>query len=122
MEQPKRAAEFCHVILPAPNLDKAKSFYETVFGWSVSANVPGTNYWFFNSGNVGGAFDASRNASDRGAVLVIKVEDMQSVLDLVREHGGSVTRGRSRIGEAAAGYDAYFSDPNGNEMGLFSKD
>jgi uncharacterized protein len=122
MEQPKRAAEFCHVIIPAPNLDKAKSFYEAVFGWSVSPKVPGTNYWFFASGNVGGAFDASRNPSDGGAVLVIKVEEMQSVLDRVREHGGILTRGRSRIGEAAEGYDAYFRDPNGNEMGLFSKD
>jgi predicted enzyme related to lactoylglutathione lyase len=120
MENSQSAAAFCHIVIPAPELEKAKTFYEAVFGWQVSSNVPGAKYWFFKSGNVGGGFDGNRKPSERGVVLVLKVDDMLAVLDRIREHGGTVTQDRSRIGEAAAGFDAYFRDPNGNEMGIHS--
>jgi predicted enzyme related to lactoylglutathione lyase len=120
MESQRSGSPFCHILIPAPDLTKAKHFYESIFGWSVRANVPGLKYWFFESGNVGGAFSDERKPAEKSIVLVIKVNDMQSILDSVSKQGGTVTQGRSRIGEAATGYDAYFLDPNGNEMGLYS--
>ena len=50
----RNSSPFCHVVIPAPDLAKANSFYEAIFGWRVQ--VPGPNYWFFESRNVGGAF------------------------------------------------------------------
>jgi predicted enzyme related to lactoylglutathione lyase len=120
MEQKHGGSSFCHIVIPAPDLAKAKSFYEAVFGWHVRPNVPGPTYWFFDSGNVGGAFESNRKPGLRSVVLVLKVDDMQTTIDLITQHGGTVTQGRSQIGEAAPGYDAYFLDPNGNEMGLHS--
>jgi predicted enzyme related to lactoylglutathione lyase len=111
---------FCHIVIPAPDLAKVKSFYEAVFGWRVQANVPGPNYWFFESGNVGGASSSDKKPAERSTVLVIQVDDMRAVLDHIRKYGGTVTQDRSRIGAAASGYDAYFIDPNGNEMGIHS--
>jgi uncharacterized protein len=111
---------FCHVVIPAPDLGKAKSFYEAVFGWRVKANVHGPKYWFFESGNVGGAFTSDKQAAPQSSVLVVKVHDMNSTLEKIKGYGGTVIQDRSRIGSAAPGYDAYFLDPNGNQMGLHS--
>jgi len=111
---------FCHVVIPAPDLGKAKLFYEVVFNWCVQENVPGPNYWFFQSGNVSGAFSREKHPSRQSTILVLEVDDMESTLDQIKQHGGTVTQDRSRIGNAAPGYDAYFIDPNGNEMGVYS--
>ena len=120
MQDTRKPDPFCHIVIPAPDLEKAQVFYEAAFGWRVHANVPGPNYWFFESGNVRGAFDAGNKPSPRSVVLVIRVEDMQTTLDEIRRYGGTVTQERSPIGKAATGYDAYFLDPNGNEMGLYA--
>jgi predicted enzyme related to lactoylglutathione lyase len=112
---------FCHIVIPAPDLSKAKLFYEVVFGWRVREGVPGPNYWFFESGNVGGAFDKSRRPAIRSVLLHIRVDDMEAALKSVEDRGGKVTRGRSRTGEASPGFDAHILDPNGNEIGLYSE-
>lgn len=106
-------------MIPAPDLALAQTFYEAVFGWRVQAHVPGPGYWFFQSGNLGGAFDGSGKPSPQSVVLVLRVEDMSSTLRAIEQHGGHITKGPGRIGEAAAGSDAYFRDPNGNELGVY---
>jgi uncharacterized protein len=121
LENSNSKRPFCHIVIPAPDLEKAKSFYETVFGWRVDANVPGQNYWFFESGNIGGAFSSNHKPAARSITLMITVEKMEETLDLIRNNGGVVTRDRSAIGDAASGFDAYFLDPNENEMGIYSE-
>jgi predicted enzyme related to lactoylglutathione lyase len=121
MEQARNASPFCHIVIPAPDLEKARLFYEQVFGWRVQEKVPGETYWFFESGNVGGAFDGNLRPATRSVVLVLRVEDIASTLSLVAKYGGLVTRPPSLIGEASPGRDAYFRDPNGNELGIYSE-
>jgi len=111
---------FCHIVIPAPDLEAAKAFYESVFHWQVQANVPGEKYWFFRSGNVGGAFSADRRAAPQAVQLIIQVDDMPATLSRIVQYGGRVTQAPSAIGEAAPGRDAYFLDPNQNEMGLYT--
>ena len=111
---------FCHIVIPAPDLGLAKAFYERVFGWRVQENVPGTSYWFFESGNVGGAFNSKSRPSRGSVVLVLRVKDLEEAVELVRQNGGTVTQAPGKIGEADPGRDASFLDPNGNELGLYS--
>jgi uncharacterized protein len=113
------ASPFCHIVVPAPDLEKAKAFYQRVFGWRVHANVPGSKYWFFESGNVGGAFNGNTRPAAGSVVLVLRVDDMEAAITRIREHGGTVTQEPSAIGKADRGRDAYFLDPNGNEMGIY---
>jgi predicted enzyme related to lactoylglutathione lyase len=75
MDYQRSRSSFCHIVISAPDLAKARSF---------------------------------------------KVDDMRTILDLITKHGGTAIQDRGRIGDVAAGYDAYFLDPNGNEMGLYS--
>ncbi len=110
---------FCHIVIPAPDMAKAKAFYEQVFGWKVQQNVPGAKYWFFESGNVGGAFNGNTRPSSGSVVLVLRVEDMDVAVSKIREHGGTITQEPADIGDADPGRDAYFVDPNGNEMGVY---
>ncbi len=86
------------------------------FGWRIQANTPSSNYCFFESGNISGAFNGNNKPAARSISLVIKVADRPRI----RNNGGSITQDRSAIGEADPGYDAYFLDPNGNEMGIYS--
>ncbi len=111
LEGVKGASSFCHIVIPAPDLPKAKDFYEEVFGWRVRANHPGAAYWFFESGNVSGGFDSNAQPTQGSIVLVLEVEDMPAVIPHILQLGGTILQGRSRIGEAAEGYDAYFLDP-----------
>lgn len=112
---------FCHIVVPAPDLERARGFYESVFAWRVKAGVPGETYWFFESGNVGGALDRRARPSPGSVVLVLRVADIDACLARVAEHGGTVLRAKSRIGEASSGFDAYFRDPNGNDLGVFAE-
>lgn len=117
-----RRSPFAHIVIPAPDLEKALTFYTEVFGWRVQRGVPGQGYWFFESGNVSGAFDRSRRIAVGSTLLILRVADMQQALASISKQGGTVSRGRERIGNADPGYDAYFVDPNGNELGIYSAD
>jgi uncharacterized protein len=110
---------FCHIVIPAPDLEKASAFYEQVFGWKVQRNVPGSQYWFFASGNVGGAFNGRTKPAKDAVVLVLEVKDMTAAVATIRAHGGTITQEPGEIGDASPGRDAYFLDPNGNEMGVY---
>ena len=116
----EKASPFCHIVIPAPDLPKAQQFYEKIFRWTVAENRPGPAYWFFESGNVGGAFDSKAQPARGSIVLVIEVEDMPATIQSIVRLGGTIVQDRSRIGEAADGYDAYFLDPNGNRLGIHS--
>ena len=114
-------APFCHIVIAAPDLGKAKAFYESVFGWEVSPDNPAPTYWFFKSGNVGGAFSSDMKPyADATVPLFLKVDDMAAVLRKIEAQGGRVVKGKGAIGEADPGQDAHFLDPNGNRMGLYA--
>jgi uncharacterized protein len=113
------ASPFCHIVIPAPDLERARNFYQKVFGWTVQVNVPGPGYWFFESGNVGGGFSATATPRPDSVVLVLRVQDLGATIASIRENGGTITQEPSNIGEADPGQDAYFLDPNANAMGIY---
>lgn len=121
MTQTSTASAFCHLSLPAPDLDKAKSFYEAVFGWTVQISPAAPKYWFFEAGNISGAFDANTTPAPKGVGIVpmLQVTDLDATLALIAANGGTITQGRSKIGDASPGNDAYFLDPNGNALGIY---
>ena len=121
METAAKRSPFCHIVIPAPDLERARAFYEQVFGWKTRVGFPGAKYWLFESGNVSGAFDGNRTPAAKAVMLVIRVDDLPATLEGIARRGGKVIQGPGRIGEAAPGRDAYFLDPNGNEMGLYSE-
>lgn len=116
---PDLRSPFCHIVIPAPDLAKAQLFYEQVFGWKVQPNVPGPKYWFFETGNVGGAFNGDKTPAANSVVLILEVDDMEAAVERIVRNGGRIVQEPSRIKKENPGRDAYFTDPNGNELGVY---
>ncbi|MGC9366437.1 MAG: VOC family protein [bacterium] len=96
--QPKKGAGFCHIEIPAPDLDKSVRFYQNVFNWKEVIFEGFEGYWFFSTENIGGA-------------LVKHIKPCSY---------GVIQEGKKELTDYR-GYYAYFSDPNGNTLGIWSE-
>ncbi len=115
-----------HFEIPFDDGARARSFYGELFGWGLE-DVPGMDYTLVTTGPTGeqGATEPgfiNGGMGQRGAPLghplvVIDVEDLDATLAQVVERGGSVVQGRMPVGEM--GFTAYFTDPEGNVIGLW---
>jgi len=109
--------KFCHIEIPAPDLDKAVEFYANVFGWQVQKM---DRYAFFQDGLVGGGFDPDMQVVEGGPNLVIECKDIPTKMAEIIAAGGKQTMGKTKIGEDM-GFYASFLDPNGNRLSIWSK-
>lgn len=119
-----------HFEIPAEDLDRAKEFYATTFGWQ-SQTVPmggGTEYTTVTTTPVDettmmptqpGAINGGMvGKSDmESPVITIGVESIDDTLEKVTASGGSVVQPRTAIPDMGA--FAYFNDSEGNLMGLW---
>lgn len=108
----------CHIEIPAPDLDKAFSFYSNVFGWKTS-RAEGMNYAFFTVGELGGGFDPEMPVVEGGLNLVLKADDIPAKLREIEAAGGTLVKEKTEIPDGH-GYYALFKDPNGNRLGIWS--
>ena len=111
---------FCYIEIPASDLEKARLFYSSVFGWKISSGM-GDRYLVFSESTFGsGGLDGNAQAAAAGVLCDIKVEDIQATLRTITGSGGAVLKERIPVG-GDNGYFALFKDPNGNRLGLWSK-
>ena len=116
-----KPAPIRYVEIPAPDMEKAETFYGTVFGWKMEpSRLSDQKYTMFSTGEgeLTGGLDSSRSAMDGGPVLYLQVEDIDTSLESIRRAGGAILRAREDIG-GAYGFSAMFRDPNGNVLGLW---
>lgn len=114
----------CYVEIPAPDVARAKQFYAALFGWRMEdSDLGDAPYTMFQAGSMMGGLDSSQQPSDKGVLLYLKVEDIPSTLQAIREAGGEVVTNKSQVidGSDAYGFAATFTDPNGNLLGLWAK-
>ena len=116
-------SKIVHFELPADDLPRAAAFYQKVLGWETSAwgDAP---YWLVRAGDEAepGADGAllGRDTLHQGTVLIAAVESIEDALDRVRDSGGRVVQDKLPI--PGVGWSAYFTDPEGNTVGLFQND
>lgn len=116
-----------HFEVPYDDADRARGFYSEVFGWNIQP-VPDFNYNFVQTGPVadsgmptepgfigGGMF--KRDDEIGRPVITIEVDDMTGALAAIDEHGGTTVGEPQRVGDM--GIAAYFTDSEGNLMGLW---
>ena len=116
-----------HFEIPADNTERAKKFYEKVFGWKITS-MPEMNYFSVITTPI----DKKRMPKERGAlnggmmkrslmvknpVVTISVKSIDTALKKLAKAGGKVTAKKMSIGEM--GYIAYFKDTEGNVIGLW---
>ena len=115
-----------HFELPFDDGARARAFYGELFGWQLE-DVPGMDYTLVTTGPTGerGATEPgfiNGGMGQRGGpldhpVVVIDVDDIDSTLATVEQHGGSVVRGKLPVGPM--GWTAYFKDPEDTVVGLW---
>jgi len=112
--------------IPVRDLVRAKTFYETILGAPLqqfegmgmkSAFFPAD----FENGSVGGCIIEGQGyePSTAGSLIYLSCgPDLSVALSKVEEAGGKVTLPKTAIGEH--GFMAYFTDTEGNKVGLHS--
>ena len=109
-----------YIELPAADLDAVQAFYEKAFGWTFTDYGP--EYRAFNDGNFDGGFYKSEQHSStkNGAALVVLASNnLESTLEQVKAAGGKIV---VDIFSFPGGKRFQFSDPNGNELAVWSKE
>jgi predicted enzyme related to lactoylglutathione lyase len=117
-----------HFEVPFDDGDRARGFYQGAFGWTMMP-MPGTSYTMVSTGpfteNVGpsepgyiGGGLTERNELLQGPVITVDVDDIDAALAKVEQLGGKTVRPRQDIG-GGMGFTAYFTDPEGNLLGLY---
>ena len=118
-----------HFEIPVDDVARAKDFYGSVFGWELNTVPIGEGeYTTVTTSPV----DESMMPTEKGAingglmqreertpspVITIGVDDIDASLKGVEAAGGTVVTPRTQIPDMGA--FAYFTDPEGNVMGLW---
>ena len=107
-----------HFEFSAHDRQAAGQFYSDLFGWEIS-DMPEMNYATFETGSVGGGLNPVSETNPAGTVLVyIGTDDIESTLAKAETLGGKIVTPKTEIPET--GWFAFFSDPTGNVIGLFT--
>ncbi|HEX8487125.1 MAG TPA: VOC family protein [Propionibacteriaceae bacterium] len=119
-----------HFEIPADDLERAKGFYGSVFGWQLETiPMPGGDYTGVTTTPVDeqtmmptqpGAINGGMMLRDEitpAPVLTIDVEGIDDALREIEARGGSTVKPRTLI--PGMGAFAYFKDPEGNVLGLW---
>ena len=122
------SGKIVHFEIPFDNGDRARGFYREAFGWNV-AEMPEMNYTTATTGPTseqgmpaepgfinGGMFNRTETAP-KGPVLTIDVASIDAALGKIEQLGGTKLVGRTEIPNM--GFYAYFTDTEGNTMGLW---
>ena len=116
-----------HFELPYDDGERARGFYKDIFGWQL-VEMPEMNYTLVMSGPsgdqgptepgyIGGGMLSRQQAATSSPVVVVEVDDIDETLERIGGMGGSTVVGRTPVGDM--GFAAYFTDPEGNVMGLW---
>ncbi|HEX9232334.1 MAG TPA: VOC family protein [Jatrophihabitantaceae bacterium] len=115
-----------HFELPVDDVERAQGFYREAFGWDFNS-LPEMGYTLIGttpSGENGptepGAINGgmfARQDPVRAPVVTIEVDDIAAALKTVESLGGRTARETFPVGDM--GLAAYFTDTEGNVVGLW---
>jgi predicted enzyme related to lactoylglutathione lyase len=114
MSKTKPEKQIDYIEFPATDIPGTKRFYEAVFGWKFEDYGP--NYTSFLDGRLAGGFTTD-NPKGQGVLVVLYAGDLTAVQRKIESAGGRIVKpifsfpGERRF---------HFSDPNGNELAVWS--
>jgi uncharacterized protein len=112
-----------HFAINADDVDRARAFYEKVFGWKASAWGP-PGFYLLEGAGVRAALQGRRElvAGTRTVTFecTIAVDSIDAAERAVRAAGGTVAMERSVI--VGVGTLMFFRDPDGNVFGAMQYD
>ena len=114
--------------IPVTNIERAKTFYDTVFGVEVQIQDFGGTLmgWFpFAEGKLGVSGSLIQNKSyvpseSKGVLIYFSSKDVNTEINRVVEAGGKIVQPKTQI-SPDIGYMALFIDCEGNRIALHSR-
>ena len=112
--------KICYLEIPAGRAEDSARFYSSIFGWKTRPRGDG-NLAFDDSGCVSGTWvkESDRTPDERTRVYIM-VDSITEALQEIEAGGGKVLTPRTDIGSNAGAF-ATFTDPVGNEFGLYEE-
>jgi uncharacterized protein len=117
-----------HFEIPFDDGDRARGFYKEIFDWQLQTMPEMGGYTLVMTGPSGdngpdepGFINGGMLGRDQGAtsgpVIVVDVDSIDATLEKIGGLGGNVVAPKSPVGDM--GFAAYFTDPEGNVVGLW---
>ena len=104
--------------LPAGDFDAVQRFYEKALGWQFTDYGP--EYRAFTDGKLDGGFyrSALKSSTANGAALIVLfADDLELTQQSIESSGGEIIK---TIFSFPGGRRFHFTDPNGNELAVWS--
>lgn len=108
--------------ITADDVERARGFYETVFGWAFEDWGP-PDFYVIRGAGLAGALQRRDEPIGDGAVpieITVSVDDVDDIARRVAAAGGTITMQKSRI--ETVGTLIYFKDTEGNRVGAMKYD
>lgn len=96
------------------DIERAKRFYGTVFGWSFTDYGP--DYCEFSDGQMTGGFARGTARPDGGPLVVLYGEDLPATIARIEAAGGRLSRD---VFAFPGGERFQFRDPDGYELAVW---
>jgi uncharacterized protein len=112
-----------HFEIPADQPERAREFYQKVFGWQFQKWDGPMPYWLVQTGADGPGIDGGlhpRAHPGQGTVNTIDVPSCDDYLRKVEAAGGRTAVPKMAI--PGMGWLAYCTDPEGNTFGIMQAD
>ena len=111
-------ANFRHIELITQDLEKAKDFYQKLFGWKVR-DLPDMPYSLFNEhvSPTGGMMKSPKPGSESFWIPYIVTDDITAVTEKARSLGATIHREVMVAGQY--GWLSVINDPTGATFGLW---
>jgi predicted enzyme related to lactoylglutathione lyase len=109
-----------HLEFSAKDPGEAGNFYADLFGWKVSI-MEEMNYvtYQINDELGGGFLDVNQEGFESGDIIpYVSTPDIEASLAKVEKLGGKTLQAKTEI--PGTGWFAFFADPTGNRVGLFT--
>ncbi len=122
MAQQEHNLQIDYIEFPATDIEATKRFYSQVFGWKFQDYGP--DYTSFHDGRLAGGFNTGAQpagdggAKTRGTLVVIYASSLEETYAKVTAAGGKIVRETFGF---PGGRRFHFSDPNGNELSVWSE-
>lgn len=114
-----------HFEVPADDMDRAKNFYESLFGWKIQPFQEGADYWLISTSEeqaedqIGGGLMPRQNPNQT-IVQYIDVASVDEYMKKVSELNGKVVVPKMPV--PGMGYFAVCLDTEGNSFGIWETD
>ena len=121
-----KAAKMEHNIvwfeIPADDVERARKFYNKLFGWKINKFPGGMEYWHIDTGGPDDSPDGGmmpRQNENHAPTNYINVPSVDKFVDKVQKLGGKVCMGKTAV--PSMGYFAVCLDTENNPFAVWER-